>query len=29
MVLVAGYPSKDVTVPDISKKPLDAISTWI
>ena len=29
MVLVAGYPANDVTVPDISKKPLEEITTWI
>ncbi len=28
MVLVAGYPEKDVTVPDISKKPLAEIVTF-
>ena len=28
MVLVAGYPEKDVTVPDISKKPLAEIVTY-
>ena len=29
MILVVGYPEKDVTVPDISKKPLEEIVTWI
>jgi len=29
MILVAGYPEKGVTVPDISKKVLDEITTWV
>jgi len=29
MILVAGYPETGVMVPDISKKPLEEISTWI
>ena len=29
MILVAGYPEEGVMVPDISKKPLAEISTWI
>jgi iodotyrosine deiodinase len=29
MILVAGYPKKDVTVPNISKKPLEEIATFI
>jgi nitroreductase len=28
LVLVAGYPAEDATVPDISKKPLDQIATF-
>jgi len=29
MILVAGYPKKDVTVPNISKKALEEIATFI
>ncbi len=29
MLVVAGYPADKVTVPDIDKKPLEEISTWI
>jgi iodotyrosine deiodinase len=29
LILVVGYPSTDATVPDISKKPLDEIATFI
>jgi len=29
MILVTGYPEKDVTVPDISKKTLEEIATWV
>jgi len=29
MILVAGYPEKGVTVPDVSKKALEEISTWV
>ncbi len=29
MILVAGYPAADATVPDISKKPLDAIASFL
>jgi len=29
MMIVTGYPSDDATVPDISKKSLDEISTWM
>ena len=29
MILVTGYPKKDVTVPNISKKPLKEIATFI
>ena len=29
MVLVTGYPQKNVTVPDITKKALEEIVTWI
>ena len=29
MILVAGYPETGVTVPDISKKPLSEIVTWV
>ncbi len=28
LILVAGYPAQDVEVPDIQRKPLDAISSW-
>lgn len=28
LILVAGYPADDVTVPDIRRKPLDAITSW-
>ncbi len=28
LVLVAGFPSKDATVPNITKKPLGEISSW-
>lgn len=28
LILVAGHPADDVTVPDISRKPLAAISSW-
>ncbi len=29
LLIVAGYPEENVMVPDISRKPLDAISTFI
>ena len=29
MILVVGYPAEDATVPDISKKPLEEIATFI
>jgi iodotyrosine deiodinase len=29
LLLVAGYPAADATVPDITKKPLDAIATFL
>ena len=29
MLIVAGYPADNVTVPDIDKKPLEAISSWL
>jgi iodotyrosine deiodinase len=29
LILVVGYPSTDATVPDISKKPLDEIATFL
>jgi len=29
LLLVAGYPAEDVTVPVITKKPLDAIATFV
>lgn len=29
MLVVAGYPADDVQVPDIDKKPLDKIASWI
>lgn len=29
MLIVAGYPADNVQVPDIDKKPLDEISSWI
>ena len=29
MILVAGYPEKDVMVPNITKKALDEIVTWV
>lgn len=29
MLVVAGYPADNVTVPDIGKKSLDEISTWL
>jgi len=29
MILVAGYPKKDVTVPNISKKALEEIATFV
>jgi len=29
MILVTGYPEKDVTVPNISKKSLEEIVTWL
>lgn len=29
LILVVGYPAEGATVPDISKKPLDAIATFI
>lgn len=29
MLVVTGYPADKVTVPDIGKKPLDEISTWL
>ncbi len=29
MILVAGHPAPDATVPDISKKPLDAIASFL
>jgi iodotyrosine deiodinase len=29
LVLVVGYPAEDTTVPDISKKPLDEITTFV
>ena len=29
LILVAGYPAADATVPDISKKPLEAIATFL
>jgi iodotyrosine deiodinase len=28
LLLVVGYPEPDATVPDIARKPLDAIATW-
>jgi len=28
LILVAGYPATDVTVPNIGRKPLEAISSW-
>jgi nitroreductase len=29
LILVAGYPAEGVEVPDIERKPLDAVSSWI
>lgn len=29
LILVVGYPAEDATVPDISKKPLDKIATFL
>jgi iodotyrosine deiodinase len=29
MLLVVGYPADDATVPDLERKPLEEISTWI
>lgn len=29
MLIVAGYPADNVTVPDIDKKPLEEISSWL
>ena len=29
LILVTGYPADDVEVPDIERKPLDAVTTWI
>lgn len=29
LLLVAGYPADDATVPDITRKPLDAIATFV
>ena len=29
MIVVAGHPADDCTVPDITKKPLDEIASWI
>ena len=29
LILVTGYPADDVEVPDIDRKPLDAVTTWI
>ena len=28
LIVVTGYPAADVEVPDISRKPLDEVSTW-
>lgn len=28
LIVVTGYPAADVTVPDIERKPMDAISSW-
>jgi nitroreductase len=28
MLLVVGYPAEDARVPDLERKPLEAISTW-
>lgn len=28
LILVAGYPAEGASVPDIARKPLDAISSW-
>ena len=28
LIVVAGYPAAEVSVPDISRKSLDAISSW-
>ena len=29
LILVVGYPSKDATVPAISRKPMDVIATFV
>jgi hypothetical protein len=29
LILVTGYPAKDAKVPDISKKPLEEIATFV
>jgi hypothetical protein len=29
MILVVGYPADNATVPDIRKKPLNAIATFV
>lgn len=29
ILLVVGFPAKDATVPDIKKKPVSAITTWV
>jgi iodotyrosine deiodinase len=29
LILVVGYPADDATVPDISKKPLEEVATFI
>ena len=29
LLLVVGYPAEDAVVPEISKKPLEAITTWL
>ena len=29
LILVAGYPAKDATVPDIGRKPLDRFASFI
>ncbi len=29
LLLVTGYPAAGVRVPDISRKPIEAISTWV
>lgn len=29
LLLVVGYPAEDATVPDIRKKPLEEITTWL